>query len=231
MNSNPKNYQNPNVVPFQTSIPPITKPSFASVLHPKKATPPVVPVRTTSLKDQDLITIEDASIVILLKVKDVESMGNIYAICKNAESTSLKSFYSIAKSPYPSFQVDERMIWVEISGMPLCAWGSNVFKKVASLFGKFMFFEAEYSIAMSAGRMCIATKSNKHISEKVLVEVHGEHFAVHDTSSNIDVNEVVKDAEVANSVENDSLDDLNDLNENLNNLGHDFKDMENLENA
>ncbi|GJS26591.1 RNA-directed DNA polymerase, eukaryota [Tanacetum coccineum] len=277
MNSNPKNYQNPNDVPSQTSIPPITKPSFASVLHPKKATPavtpPVIPVRTTSLKDQDLITIEDSSTVILLKVKDVESMGNMYAICKNAgfldlsihhvgglwiwiqfpssksclkfqENTSLKSFYSIAKSPYPSFKVDERMIWVEISGMPLCAWGSNAFKKVASLFGKFVFFEAEDSIAMSAGRMCIATKSHKHISEKVLVEVHGEHFEVHvqeistwsvnifdnsrDTSSNIDVNEVVKDAEVANSVEDDSIDDLN---ENLNNLDHDFKDMENLENA
>ncbi|GKB58303.1 gypsy type transposase [Tanacetum coccineum] len=109
-----------------------------------------------SIRDQDFITIEDSSTVILLKVKDVESMGNIYAIYKNA------------------------------------------------------------------GRMCIATKSHKHISEKVLVE---------DTSSNIDVNKVVKDAEVANSVEDDFIDDLNDLNENLNNLGHDFMDMENLENA
>ncbi|GJV82508.1 hypothetical protein Tco_1522406 [Tanacetum coccineum] len=52
-----------------------------------------------------------------------------------------------------------------------------------------------------------------------------------DTSSDIDVNKVVKDAEVANSVEDDSIDDLNDLNENLNNLDHGFKDMENLENA
>ncbi|GKF04477.1 hypothetical protein Tco_0035145, partial [Tanacetum coccineum] len=76
MNSNPKNYQNPNDVPSQTLIPPITKPSFALVFHPKKATPavtpPAIPVRTTSLKDQDLIIIEDSSTVILLKVKDVE---------------------------------------------------------------------------------------------------------------------------------------------------------------
>nr|GEU84038.1 hypothetical protein [Tanacetum cinerariifolium] len=131
------------------------------------------------------------------------------------------------------------MIWVEISGMPLCSWGSNAFKKVASLFGKFVFFEAEDSIAMSAGRMCIATKSHKHIFEKVLVEVHQEYFEVHvheistwsvnifgnsrDTSSNIDVNEVFKDAKVANSMENDSIDDLNDLNENHKNLGHDLK--------
>nr|GEX82939.1 ribonuclease H-like domain-containing protein [Tanacetum cinerariifolium] len=86
-NSNPRNYQNPNVVPSQTSIPPITKPSFASVLYPKKVTPdvtpPVILFRTTSLKDQDLITIKDSSTVLLLKVKDVESMGNMYAIYVN----------------------------------------------------------------------------------------------------------------------------------------------------
>nr|GEX64493.1 putative RNA-directed DNA polymerase, eukaryota, reverse transcriptase zinc-binding domain protein [Tanacetum cinerariifolium] len=178
----------------------ITNKRSIGVLHPKKATPavtpPVVPVCTTFLKDQDLITIEDASIVILRKVKDVESMGNMYAICKNASFLDLSIYHVGAKSPYPSFKVDKRMIWVEISGMPLCAWGSNTFKKVASLFGKFMFFEAEDSIAMSA-----------------------------------DVNKVVKDAEVANSMENDSIDNLNDLNENHKNLGHDFKDMENLENA
>ncbi|GJS52639.1 hypothetical protein Tco_0626001 [Tanacetum coccineum] len=54
---------------------------------------------------------------------------------------------------------------------------------------------------------------------------------LNDRNSRSDVNEVVKDAEVANSMEDNSIDDLNDLNENLNNLDHDFKDIENLENA
>ncbi|GKE27191.1 RNA-directed DNA polymerase, eukaryota, reverse transcriptase zinc-binding domain protein, partial [Tanacetum coccineum] len=99
---------------------------------------------------------------------------------------------------------------------------------------------AEDSIAMGTGRVCIATKSHKNISEKIHVEVHGEYFEVHvqeiytwsvnisdnslDTSSNIDVNEVINAADAANSVEDNSIDDLKDLNENLNNMDHDFKD-------
>ncbi|GJT13083.1 hypothetical protein Tco_0860125 [Tanacetum coccineum] len=57
------------------------------------------------------------------------------------------------------------MVWVEISGLPLCAWGSNAFKKVASSVGKFMFFEKDETGAMSLGRVSIATKHKKFISK------------------------------------------------------------------
>ncbi|GJV88204.1 RNA-directed DNA polymerase, eukaryota, reverse transcriptase zinc-binding domain protein [Tanacetum coccineum] len=77
-----------------------------------------------------------------------------------------------------SSRVDERLIWVEISGLPLCAWGSNAFKKVACLFGKFMFFEVEESTAMSSGRVCISTKSQHLVSKNVQVEIHGETFDI-----------------------------------------------------
>ncbi|GJX12519.1 hypothetical protein Tco_0204277 [Tanacetum coccineum] len=129
----------------------------------------------------------------------------------------------------PCFKVDERMIWVEIIGLPLCAWGFNAFKKVACMFGKFIFFEAEESITMSSGRVCISTKSHNFIFERVQVDVHGVMFEVHvhelgswsinitddslDTSSSFDVNDIDM---VADSVKENSLDDLNDLHYNLN---------------
>ncbi|GJT25644.1 putative RNA-directed DNA polymerase, eukaryota, reverse transcriptase zinc-binding domain protein [Tanacetum coccineum] len=121
----------------------------------------------------------------------------------------MKNLYSSIKTPSPSFKVDERMIWIKISGLPLCAWGSNAFKKVASLFGKFKFFEDEESTAMSSERVCISTRSYKQISKKIIVEVNGEMFDVHvheigtwsinitdntsDTSSHMDVNGLEKD--------------------------------------
>nr|GEU61784.1 RNA-directed DNA polymerase, eukaryota, reverse transcriptase zinc-binding domain protein [Tanacetum cinerariifolium] len=177
-------------------------------------------------------------------------MGNIYTICKNAgfldlsihhvgdlwiciqfppskacsnfqENVGMKSIFITAKPPSPSFKVDERMIYIEISGLPLCAWGSNAYKRVASMVRKFMFFEAEESTAMSEGKVCIAKRSQKLISEKIHVEVRGESFEVQvqeigswsinifynslDTSSHMDINDVVK---VADSVKNNLTDTL-----------------------
>nr|GEW84426.1 hypothetical protein [Tanacetum cinerariifolium] len=119
-------------------------------------------------------------------------------------NTSLKSIYSCIKTATPSFKVDERIIWIEIRGIPICAWGSNASKKVADMFGKFMFFEAEESTKMSSSRI-FSTKSHNFVSERVLVEVHGVNYDVHvheletwninivdetlDSSYNIDVND------------------------------------------
>nr|GEU55069.1 hypothetical protein [Tanacetum cinerariifolium] len=219
---------------------PSNKPTFAAVIHnkpkPTETTHSPVTERTNTLNDNDFINIKDSSTVLLLKPNEVESMSNMYAICKNEgfmnlsihhvvglwiwiqfssslscskfqENCTMKNLYSSIKIPSPSFKVDERMIWIEISGLPLCTWGSNAFKKVASLFSKFKFFEDEESTTMSSKRVCISTRPYKHVSEKIIVKVTEEMFNVHvheigtwsinitdntgDTSSHMDVEEEV----------------------------------------
>ncbi|GKB82189.1 RNA-directed DNA polymerase, eukaryota [Tanacetum coccineum] len=64
---------------------------------------------------------------------------------------------------------------------------------------------------MSSGRVCISTRSHKFVSEKVLVEIHGETFEAQ-------VHELEK---VKDSIEENSLDDLND---NLNDVAHDIQE-------
>ncbi|GKC33944.1 hypothetical protein Tco_1046328, partial [Tanacetum coccineum] len=111
-------------------------------------------IRALVLDDQDLINVEDPSMVLLVKLEDVNSMSNMYVICRNEDNfqtnASLKSIYSCIQTATPSFNVDERMIWIEILGLHLCAWGLNAYKKVADMFGKFMFFEAGVSTGMSS---------------------------------------------------------------------------------
>ncbi|GJW11417.1 RNA-directed DNA polymerase, eukaryota, reverse transcriptase zinc-binding domain protein [Tanacetum coccineum] len=151
----------------------------------------------------------------------------------------MKSLYSSIRTPSPFFKVDERMVWIKISGLPLCAWGSNAYKKVASLFGKFKFFEDEESTVMSLGRVCISTRSQKQVSETIKVEVNGEIFDVNvheigtwninindntsDSSSHLDVNHLDK-KDI--SIEDNLDDDLDDLNGMLNDLGQATKKEE-----
>ncbi|GJU82491.1 hypothetical protein Tco_1284856 [Tanacetum coccineum] len=200
-------------------------PSFDSLFHnkpnPVTTTPSQAITRSVILNDHDLISVEDSPTVILVKLKDVDSMSNMYMICKNEgfldmkihhveglwiwiqfpsslscanfqDNASMQCLHTSIKPASPSFKEDERLIWVEINGLPLCAWGSNAFKKVV---------------------------------------VHGEIFEVHvyelgtwsiniiddliDTSFHIDVNEIEK---VADTVEENSVDDLND---NFNEMAHD----------
>ncbi|GJW15470.1 RNA-directed DNA polymerase, eukaryota, reverse transcriptase zinc-binding domain protein [Tanacetum coccineum] len=94
-------------------------------------------------------------------------------------NTNLKTLFTIIKSVSRNFYVDERMVWVEISGLQLCALGSNAFKKVVASVGKFMFFEDDRSTNINMGRVCIATKQLEFISEVVKVVIHAEVYDVH----------------------------------------------------
>ncbi|GKC49392.1 hypothetical protein Tco_1072137 [Tanacetum coccineum] len=82
---------------------------------------PTLPTIATPLRDRVLIS------------------GNPCNAFKN--NTNLKSFFITTIPVSKNSYVDERMVWVKISGLPLCSWGSNAFIKVASLVGKFMFIE------------------------------------------------------------------------------------------
>ncbi|GJV30500.1 RNA-directed DNA polymerase, eukaryota, reverse transcriptase zinc-binding domain protein [Tanacetum coccineum] len=141
-----------------------TKHSYVSVLNGRRG---IIEAETTmemksiSLSDNELVNIVNSMEVALVKVKSVETMSMMHRLCREEGFDSVKIHH------------------VEISGLPLCAWGSNAFKKVADSVGKFMFFEDDRSTAMSMGRVCIATKQLEFISEVVKVATHGEVYDVH----------------------------------------------------
>nr|GEX90243.1 RNA-directed DNA polymerase, eukaryota, reverse transcriptase zinc-binding domain protein [Tanacetum cinerariifolium] len=81
---NPKNDLNPN---FPYHQPHETKPSFADITLNKQS--PFIPTLykdtacSINLTENDLITIEDSSIVLLLKLNEADTMSNMYSICKS----------------------------------------------------------------------------------------------------------------------------------------------------
>ncbi|GKA14266.1 hypothetical protein Tco_0693912 [Tanacetum coccineum] len=149
-------------------------------------------MKTITLTDHELVHIINSLEVALVKVKSVETMHTLYRLSReegfdsvkihhigglwlwvqfetvdscNAfkNNTMLKSLFTKIKPVSRNFCVEERMVWVEISGLPLCAWGSNAFKKIVVSVGKFMslmMINRYYEMV----RVCIAVQSNKFIS-------------------------------------------------------------------
>ncbi|GJZ12620.1 hypothetical protein Tco_0547850 [Tanacetum coccineum] len=139
----------------------------------------------------------------------------------------------------PNFKIEERILWIEVSGLPLCAWGSMAYKKIASSFRKFLFFEKEESTPLSSGRLCISTKSHPLIPETVQVDIKNESFEVsiqeigswstkikddyNDISSDHDLKEVDY---VSESNDKQPIDDFEILQTKLNNMDEQAFDNE-----
>ncbi|GJU02309.1 reverse transcriptase domain-containing protein [Tanacetum coccineum] len=87
--TNPKPNPNPNSSSFQNSKP---HPSFAFVLHtkpnPATTTPSQAITHSVILNDHDLIRVEDSSTVILVKLKDVDSIRNMCMIYDSIDTSS-----------------------------------------------------------------------------------------------------------------------------------------------
>nr|GEV13837.1 RNA-directed DNA polymerase, eukaryota, reverse transcriptase zinc-binding domain protein [Tanacetum cinerariifolium] len=153
---------------FNTNnLPP--KRSYASVTHAESRNnlsqqSKMDNIKSIQLNDDDLILVEDSSTVVLIKVKEIETISNMYYVCQAEgfvdvkihyvgglwvwlqfslvnsceafkSNESLNKLWTFIKVPSHSFVVDERVIWIEVIGLPLCAWGSSAFKKIANLFG------------------------------------------------------------------------------------------------
>nr|GEZ34557.1 RNA-directed DNA polymerase, eukaryota, reverse transcriptase zinc-binding domain protein [Tanacetum cinerariifolium] len=105
-------------------------------------------IKSIQLNDDDLILVEDSSTIVLIKVKEIETISNMYHVCQAEafvdvkihyvvglrvwlqfssvnsceafkSNESLNKLWTFIKVPSPSFVVDERVIWIEVSGLPL----------------------------------------------------------------------------------------------------------------
>nr|GFA68653.1 hypothetical protein [Tanacetum cinerariifolium] len=126
-NSNPKppSQKNPNHSHAHAN----PNRSYANALNGIESTHHPSQVKTilksVTLDESYLIDTSDTKTSILAKA------------CLNMQANKeMSRFFSQIKSINQSFVIDERIVWIEISGLLLTAWNPNAYKKVASIWGE-----------------------------------------------------------------------------------------------
>nr|GEW60644.1 RNA-directed DNA polymerase, eukaryota, reverse transcriptase zinc-binding domain protein [Tanacetum cinerariifolium] len=61
---------------------------------------------------------------------DLDPIPTSDACATFQSNESMKRVYSSFQNVSPSFKVDERLIWIEINGLPLCAWALILLEKL-----------------------------------------------------------------------------------------------------
>nr|GEV37041.1 paired amphipathic helix protein Sin3-like 2 isoform X3 [Tanacetum cinerariifolium] len=76
------------------------------------------------------------------------------------------------------FVSDERVVWIDIVGVPLCAWTSNAFKKISTLWGERLFVDLDKEESLTHGKVCVLTKLMSKIQEGIRVKVNEKYYDV-----------------------------------------------------
>nr|GEY38412.1 RNA-directed DNA polymerase, eukaryota [Tanacetum cinerariifolium] len=166
---------------------------------PKPSKPTNI-LKSVTLDVSDLINTSCINNVVLVKVRDARLIPNINTVlnkegfyefqCKYIrgmwlwiefesneaclklqENKEMSWYFTHLKHIQHNFILDERVVWIEIGGLPLNAWTPNAFKKIAESWGDPLFVDEDPNEIVSIGRVCIKTKIHGHINEtcKVII--------------------------------------------------------------
>nr|GEU61220.1 RNA-directed DNA polymerase, eukaryota [Tanacetum cinerariifolium] len=120
-------------------------------------------MKSVTLDASDLLDMSDMSNVILAKLQSNKEMSWYFTLIKHITQM---------------FKPDERMVWIEISGLPLNAWNTKAFKKVTGIWGEPLFVDEDSHDNVAMGRVCIKSKIHGQISETCKVVIHGKAHSV-----------------------------------------------------
>ncbi|GJU67308.1 RNA-directed DNA polymerase, eukaryota [Tanacetum coccineum] len=181
--------------------------SFASVLKgnannlfPTTSLPDMV-------LDDECVVKHNLDNFVMGEVKDFSSINNLRVLLSNdgfqkvklayfgglwvmIEMASIKSKKSFMKhigiaswfnhlcDAQSNFVSRERIVWVDIEGVPLHAWSRSAFLKIGARWGEVMELEESKDDCFARKRICIKTKQEDNILEKFKIIVRGKNFVL-----------------------------------------------------
>nr|GEX88435.1 RNA-directed DNA polymerase, eukaryota [Tanacetum cinerariifolium] len=155
---------------------------------------PSISLRPTMLLDDSCTMERDWSNNFMGQVKDITLISNLKSLikdegfsivnlmylggmwvmieCENVESkakmmqhTGVRSWFNVIQNVISDFFSDERIVWVDIKGIPLNIWSRETFVKIGNKWGEVMDIEDNVEYSFGRKRICIKTKQHLSILE------------------------------------------------------------------
>ncbi|GKC48066.1 RNA-directed DNA polymerase, eukaryota [Tanacetum coccineum] len=90
----------------------------------------------------------------------------------------INSWFQVIQEVNPDFVSDERVVWLDIEGVPLYAWSRKSFDKIGNKWGEVLNIEDSYETSFGRKRLCILTKHPVSIFESFKIIVKGKVYMV-----------------------------------------------------
>ncbi|GJY13182.1 RNA-directed DNA polymerase, eukaryota [Tanacetum coccineum] len=181
--------------------------SFASVLKGNPNNFNHIASSPAMVLDDECVVERDLDNFVMGEVKDFSSINNLRVLLSNEgfqhvrlaylgglwvmiELTSVQtkmrfmkhvgvaSWFSQLCKAQPDFVSRERIVWIDIEGVPLHAWSRPTFSKIGSRWGEVIELEDNKEDCFARKRICIKTKLEDNILEKFKIIVRGKIFVI-----------------------------------------------------
>nr|GFC01728.1 hypothetical protein CTI12_AA602910 [Tanacetum cinerariifolium] len=186
-------------VPLNTS-----KPSYAKVLRKKES--PQNHDEPVKVLDEGMLNFEGESMLVGC-VKDFKSLSNLQNVfyCEGFNEIkitylgsfwvmmefdsfqscdkfrtheSINSWFSSLSHWTPQFEVQDRIVWIDVEGIPLRAWSKTTFNKIARKWGELIFMDDSNSANKYSLCICVKTTFFHLIAEYLKVIIKGKVYVV-----------------------------------------------------
>nr|GEX87361.1 hypothetical protein [Tanacetum cinerariifolium] len=142
---------------------------------------PITPVSSTPtlILDEACAITHDLSRHVMGKVKDINSISNLRTLlAKEGFPKAKLTFLGRLWDASHDFVSDERVVWVDLEGVPLNLWSRETFLKIDNKRGEALDIEDNSGSSFAHKRLCVITKQPDSILEKFKVIYKGRVFFV-----------------------------------------------------
>ncbi|GJZ90317.1 nucleotide-binding alpha-beta plait domain-containing protein [Tanacetum coccineum] len=92
------------------------------------------------------------------------------------DNVSVASWFSQIIEASTDFEIEGRIAWVEVEGIPFKLWSGNTFSRIANKWGKLLDVDDQEEICFHSKRLCIHMKSGKSINEEFKFIYRGKTY-------------------------------------------------------